>query len=121
MAVLLLNLRDVPDDEAEDVRALLDRNSIAYYETEPNRWGISAGAIWIADDQDAAQAKDLMAIYQAERMKLARADVVKARQEGIVDSFWSQIRHQPLRLLVVLLGVAFLAALSLWPLLLTGR
>jgi hypothetical protein len=33
MAKLLLNLRNVPDDEADDVRALLDEHDIAYYET----------------------------------------------------------------------------------------
>ncbi|MCX7041690.1 MAG: DUF6164 family protein, partial [Gammaproteobacteria bacterium] len=32
MSKLLLNLRNVPDDEADDVRALLDAHGIAYYE-----------------------------------------------------------------------------------------
>ena len=41
MSKLLLNLRDVPDDEADDVRRFLDSGGIRYYETRPNRWGIS--------------------------------------------------------------------------------
>ena len=48
MATLLLNLRHVPEDEADDVRALLDANGIAWYETQPSRWGISGGGIWLA-------------------------------------------------------------------------
>ena len=32
----LLNLRHVPDDEADDVRAMLDDNRIAFYETKPS-------------------------------------------------------------------------------------
>ena len=43
MSKLLLNLRDVPDDEADDVRRFLDSGGIGYYETRPNMWGI-AGA-----------------------------------------------------------------------------
>ena len=33
MAKLLLNLRMVPDDEAEDVRAFLREHAIAFHET----------------------------------------------------------------------------------------
>ena len=49
MSRLLLNLRNVPDDEADDVRALLDSNRIAFHETRPSMWGISAGAIFVTD------------------------------------------------------------------------
>ena len=48
MSKLLLNLRDVPDDEADDVRRFLDSGGIDYYETRPSLWGISGGGIWIA-------------------------------------------------------------------------
>jgi hypothetical protein len=116
----LLNLRHVPDDEAREVRELLDANQIPFYETEPNRWGISAGAIWIADDQDALKARELMADYQAGRRIRAQAEREAARLEGSVETFWAQARRQPLRLIMILIGVLFLVALSLWPLLLAG-
>ncbi|MEZ5463102.1 DUF6164 family protein [Dokdonella sp.] len=116
----LLNLRHVPDDEAREVRELLDANQIPFYETEPNRWGISAGAIWIADDQDALKARELMADYQAGRRTRARAEREAARLEGTVETFWLQARRQPLRLIMILIGIVFLVALSLWPLLLAG-
>jgi len=40
MSRLLLNLRNVPYDEADDVRAMLDAKRIAFYETTPSPWGI---------------------------------------------------------------------------------
>jgi hypothetical protein len=46
MSKLLLNLRGVPDDEADDVRRFLGSRGISYYETPPSRWG-TAGGIWI--------------------------------------------------------------------------
>ena len=49
MPKLLLNLRRATDDEADDVRALLDAQHIAFYETTPNLWGISAGGIWVTE------------------------------------------------------------------------
>ncbi|HET7415147.1 MAG TPA: DUF6164 family protein [Arthrobacter sp.] len=45
MPKLLLNLRNVPDDDADDVRALLDAERIAFHETAPSPWGIPAGGI----------------------------------------------------------------------------
>lgn len=41
----LLNLRNVPGDEADEVRAMLDVQWIAFDKTAPNPWGISAGGI----------------------------------------------------------------------------
>ncbi len=118
MAVLLLNLRDVPDDEAAEIREMLDQHQIAFYETEPNRWGISAGAIWIKEDSEANRAKVLMAGYQGERKSRAQADYESAKREGTLETFWSQMRRQPQRLVMILLGVAIFVALSLWPFLL---
>lgn len=117
----LLNLRHVPEDEAREVREMLEENQIAFYETEPNRWGISAGAIWIADDGDALKARALMASYQARRKIRAQAEQEVARLEGTAETFWSQARRQPLRLAMILLGIVILVALSLWPLLLSGH
>lgn len=118
MRHLLLNLRHVPDDESAEIRALLEQNHIAFYETEPNRWGISAGAIWISQDDDVSRARELMASYHTERANRARAEFENARREGRVESFWAQMRREPARLLVIVFGIALVVALSLWPFLL---
>lgn len=120
MSHLLLNLRDVPDDEALEVRLLLEQDSIAFYETEPNRWGISAGAIWVKEDSDVARAEELMASYQLERQSRAQQEFEIAKRDGTAETFWSQMRSEPLRLLMILFGVAIFVALSLWPFLLAA-
>jgi hypothetical protein len=36
MSKLLMNPRNVPDDDADEVRAMLDAQRIAFYETRPS-------------------------------------------------------------------------------------
>ncbi len=121
MAKLLLNLRNVPVDEADEVRALMDEHGIACYETKPSIWGISFGAIWIARDEDAARAKSLMDEYQTQRRIRVRAELEQARRSGELPSFRDQFLAQPLRMLAVWVCVALLLGLTLaLPLILFG-
>ena len=64
MSKLLMNLRNVPDDEADEVRAMLDAQQIAFYETRPSIRGISAGGIWVTEDAVFASAGRAMDDYQ---------------------------------------------------------
>ena len=41
MPLQLFNLRGVPEDEAEDIRQLLDEHEIEFYETSAGNWGVS--------------------------------------------------------------------------------
>ena len=121
MAKLLMKMRLVPDDEAADVRAMLDGARIAWYETEPSRWGVSHGGIWVRDDADEARAKALMADYQAARRERARAERAASLRDGTAETFGDVVRREPLRVLFAVLGiVAALAALALVPFLLHG-
>jgi hypothetical protein len=121
MSKLLLNLRDVPDDEADDVRRFLDSGGIGYYETRPSRWGISAGGIWIRDDADVAEAKRLMAEYQRERLARVRAERAEAERTGTAETFADVLRTQPLRVVLTVIGIAFLLGLMAVPVLLLWR
>ena len=56
----LMNLRHVPDDEAEEIRALFEDHGVRYYETPPSRWGISMGGFWVHDAEEAERAKALL-------------------------------------------------------------
>jgi hypothetical protein len=120
MAKLLLNLREVPDDEADDVRRFLDSGGIGYYETRPSWWGISAGGIWIRDDGDVAEAKRLMTKYQRERQARAREERAEAERNGTAETFADVLRTQPLRValavitIALLLGLIAVPALLLW-------
>jgi hypothetical protein len=121
MSKLLLNLRDVPDDEADDVRRFLDSAEIGYYETRPSLWGISGGGIWIADDADVAAAKRLMAEYQRERQARARAERAEAQRNGTAVTFVDVLRTQPLRVALTVIVIALLLGLMALPVLLLSK
>src|SRR5262245_53941688 len=121
MSKLLLNLRDVPDDEADDVRGFLDSSGIAYYETRPSFWGISGGGIWIRDDGDVAEAKRLMAEYQRERAVRARAEHAEAARAGTAVTFVDVLRTQPLLVALTLIGIVLLLGLTALPVVLLWR
>ena len=94
MSRLLLNLRHVLDDEADDVRAMLDANGIAFHETPPSLWGISAGGIFVPDEAF-ADAKRLMAEYQARRSERVRAELDAQRRDGTAETFVGVLRAEP--------------------------
>ena len=121
MSKLLLNLRDVPDDEADDVRRFLDSREIGYYETRPSLWGISGGGIWIRDDGDVAQAKRLMAEYQRERQARAREERAAAERSGTAETFVDVLRTRPLRVALTIIAIALLLGLMAAPALLLWR
>lgn len=115
MAKLLLNLRNVPDDEADDVRAMLDAHRIAFYETRASSWGISAGGIFVTEDADITLARRLMADYQEERGTRARADHAAALRDGTAETFWTVLRAEPARVALTMLAILFLLALVALP------
>jgi len=117
MSRLLLNLRNVPEDEADDVRAMLDAHAIAFYETQPSIWGVSAGGIFVTDDAAIGEARRLMAVYQQQRQTRARAEYAAVR-EGTAGTFWTTLRAEPARVLLTVLGIAFALALVALPVIL---
>lgn len=115
MAKLLMNLRNVPDDEANDVRAMLDAQGIAYYETRPSIWGISAGGIWITEDDAFADARRAMDEYQRQRAQRARAEYAAAKRAGTAATFITLLRAEPARVVMSVLGILFALALVTLP------
>ncbi|MGB2246630.1 MAG: DUF6164 family protein [Alcanivorax sediminis] len=120
MTTLLLNLRQVPDDEAEEVRALLEEHRIPFYETEPSLWGISFGGIWLSHPDDKDRAKALLERYQQERSRQQRERYAQARREGTATTLAQRLREQPLRALGVLIAVTGLLLVTLVPFLTLG-
>ncbi len=118
MSRLLLNLRNVPDDEADDVRAMLDAKRIAFYETTPSPWGISAGGIWVRDDADFAEAKRAFDEYEQQRSARVRAEYTAAKRAGTAETFFSVLRADPLRVVLALLGILLALALVALPVIL---
>ncbi|HKJ94342.1 MAG TPA: DUF6164 family protein [Gammaproteobacteria bacterium] len=115
MAVMLLNLRDVPDDEAEDIRALLEAHDIGFYETPPNHWGITMGAIWLREKSREPEARQLIADYQRDRQSAAAAEYERRRHEGTVETTLDRLRARPVQSLVYLGLVALILYFSVKP------
>ena len=120
MATLLVNLRAVPDDEADEIRALLTEHEIEFYETQPNWWGFTMGGIWLRDDSQLERARTLLAHYQRDRYLRARSEFRQQQHQGTVPSLLDRLRHDPLRLLALLAIVGVILYFSISPFLRLG-
>lgn len=115
MSLLLMNLRNVPDDEADDVRAMLDAQRIAFYETRPSIWGVSAGGIWVTEDTAFADARRAMDDYQQQRSVRARAEYAAAKRAGTAETFITMLRAEPARVVMSVLGILVVLGLVVLP------
>lgn len=120
MAILLLNLRHVPEDEADEVRALLEAQGIEYYETQPGPFGISAGGIWLVHAEHEERARLRLQAYQQTRLQRVHEERETARLEGRLPDTWSHLRDNPLQALAAVLGILLVLAVTLLPFLLLG-
>lgn len=115
MAILLFKLRGVPEDEAADIRALLIEHRIAFYETSAGNWGISLPAIWLRDDRQLAEARELIDDYQRRRQHAARQDYARAKQEDRQRTLLRVLQEEPLRAVIYLIIIAIIIYLSTVP------
>ena len=118
MSKLLLNLRHVPDDEADEMRAMLEEHHIPHYQTPPSFWGVFAGAVYVKRDADIDRAKRLMAEYQAQRQTKARAERSASLADGTAETFQTVWRAEPARVVLTLLAIILLIGLMAVPALL---
>lgn len=100
MSKLLFKLRHVPDDEADEVRALLTENDIEFFETFAGNWGISLPALWLKDETQFTRARTLLDVYQEERHRRIREDFEQRRMRGEVKTLWHSFIESPLRFLL---------------------
>lgn len=121
MPELLFKLRNVPEDEAEEIRQLLNEHTIDFYETGAGSWGISMPGIWLNDDARLKEAQSLIKVYQRERTTTARATYEQLKQEGRHQTVFGKIVEHPLRFLMLLFAVMFILYVSLSPFLDFGK
>lgn len=115
MAVLLFKLNNVPDDEAQDIRALLNDNNISFYETDAGFFRVGLDAIWLPDDSEAEQARELLRAYQIERTKNQQHNYALLVEQGAVPTLWQKFCSQPIRFVLLMIAIIFVAGLSLVP------
>jgi hypothetical protein len=115
MATLLFKLRNVPDDEAEDIRELLNKNNIDYYETTSGSWGISLPALWLHNKTQLKEARAYIAKYQAERTKRAQAAYQQQCIKGEQRTIFTLIRENPLKCFAYIFAIFFVLYLATIP------
>ena len=113
MATLLFKLRHVPDDEAEEVRALLEENEIETYETSAGNWKISMPAIWLTNDNQLDQARLLLGNYQQQRYQQAKQDYDNLQRQGESKTLWQNFLVNPLRVTISIGLITLVLYLSL--------
>lgn len=107
MAMLLFSLRGVPEDEAVEIREILEKSNIDYYETSAGNWGISMPALWLKNKVDFDEANDLLDKYHTQRASSQREKYKQLKQEGEVKQWWDIFREKPLRFCIYILGIVF--------------
>lgn len=115
MAVKLVSLRNMPDDEIEDIHALLDEQPFEYYETPGGLMGLGSPVIWLRNRDDLEPAKQLLESYNQERQQRVRAEYEAARARGETRTIWDELRDNPFRFVTYLAFAAFLLWITLWP------
>lgn len=115
MAKLIFRLHNVPDDEADDVRQLLDQHGFETYETSAGRWRISMPGIWLIDDSRKTEARAVIEAYQQERQARLRGEYEAAQQAGEVPTIWQRLIANPLASVLILAGLVAVTLVSTLP------
>lgn len=115
MPELVFRLRNVPDDESEDVRRLLHENNIEWYETTAGNWGIAMPALWVSRQEDVQQARQLIEQYQSKRSASMRTLYEQKLADGEVQSFARRIKQHPIRITGIILFCLFIVYVMINP------
>jgi len=113
MAKLLFKMRNVPDDEALEVRELLDANEIEYFETFAGNWGMSMPALWVKQEQQFGEARRLLDEYQAERAQRIKSEYESQRARGEARTMWHSFVEDPFRFTAIMIGIGLVLYFSL--------
>ena len=121
MPELLFRLRNVPDDEADDIRQLLSDNEIDFYETHTGTWSVSMPGIWLNDESRLQEAQALLHEYQVKRAATAREAYEQLKLEGRHPTLSGRIAAHPIRFLMLLFALAIILYITLSPFIEIGK
>jgi len=115
LAKLVFKLRDVPLDEAQDIRELLTENELDFYETHAGNWGIAMAALWLKDDEQYASAMQLIEEYEQQRTQQFRDTYAELEKAGQAPTLLSNMREGPLRFVVYIFSIAVILYITVIP------
>ncbi|SDH38517.1 DUF6164 family protein [Nitrosomonas sp. Nm132] len=108
MSKILFRLRNIPDDEVEEVRELLASHHIDYYETSAGNWGVSMPALWVRDEHQYQEAKKLLDNYQEARSIRVREEYARLKREGKNKTVLDSLKENPVLFIAYILIVLIL-------------
>jgi len=114
MTALVFKLRNVPDDEAQQVRDLLNQHQVEFYETTAGNWGIAMPGIWV-QDEEVLRARELIDNYQVTRTQEQRKLYSQATTDGTAATLSARFKQHPFATLGVLLFCVFILYAMLAP------
>ena len=115
MAILIFRLNGVTEEEAEDVRLILDKANLDYYETSAGRWGVSVAALWLRDESDRDKAKALIDDYQRGRQVWLAAVKQEAIERGEWPNLYQRFKAAPVAFTGVIILAAAIVLVSILP------
>jgi len=121
MARLIFKLKSVSDDEAEDIKNLLSENEIEFYESPAGNWEISMNALWLNDEAQYAQAKQLIDEYQVKRSQRIRLETQQKIDLGEHETFSQRLFNKPVQIFIILAIIIFILYFSIMPFLELGQ
>lgn len=114
MAKLLFKMRNVPDDEAEEVQALLLENGVDYYETTAGNWGVSMPGLWLRNEEDFSRARALIDEYQKQRFHNIQEQRENGEPGARVATVQERFNQNPGNFILNLGLIALILFLSLY-------
>ncbi len=115
MRHLLFNLQGVSEEEADEIRELLNEHQILFYETSAGRWRIGLAGIWLPTTEQKEEAQALLANYQKERYSNQAAERERLKQLGILRGIQQQFYTAPLPFVMALVGITIILSISILP------
>jgi len=105
MAVLLMKLRHVPEDELIEILRLLDEHEVDYYQTSAGAFGISLPGLWLRDESRTHEVKSLLDDYADQRregaLDLQALQIATRGKRTVGDMFWESPGKFTLRVLLI--------------------
>ena len=106
-------MRNVPEDEALEVRELLEENEIEFFETFAGNWGMSMPALWVKQEGQFAEARRLLDEYQLARAERIKSEYESQLAKGETRTMWHSFLEDPFRFLAYMIAIALVLYFSL--------
>jgi len=113
MSKRVFDLQGVPDDEAQEVRTLLSKMNIKYYETHEGDF-LGGAALWVDSENEHQRARLLIEEYQRELRQRVRSAYRASGHSSIFYAIRQKVRQNtPFLIFSILVLVILIYMLTL--------